>query len=526
MGWFRVGGPRLLGAAMAVAVAAGLGATSLPRVALGDPGTSTTSTTVSSSATSTSTTLPSLPAVPASDTDGQPAAKLLSTAIALAGLGVDNLALAAAVSATQAKLEADAEISRRAQAQADVAAQAAATARTDAAAAESSYVDMQASVRQAVVYLYTTGSDQLAMNPSAGPLLAYAEDYAESTLSPYGVLDQRKAVEQEMEQANRAARDASARQRDAAAKAAAAQSDEQRQLQALESELSSTSASATAAAITADHVTLADQAGQEIADAGALEFAPKTPVPAPLSTTNVAMTWAFAELGKQYVWGATGPATFDCSGLTQYVWKAAGVSIPRVAADQDAWAVPVPLSDLLPGDLVFFGTQDIHHVGIYIGGGLMINAPHTGTVVQVSSIWWSDLAGFGRVHDPKTPVPPHMPPSVGQPAPVAVVPGAGPVPSQTKPPVGWKPLPGSTTPIDIIGAPGMATTTSSTTSSTSLDSTSSTTPAPDGSSPVSLPDPLATTTTVVDSTSSTTTSTTSTTSTTTTTTTTSPPPAP
>ena len=84
--------------------------------------------------------------------------------------------------------------------------------------------------------------------------------------------------------------------------------------------------------------------------------------------------------------------------MTQYVWRQAGVTIPRVAAAQYAWTIPVPLSQLLPGDLVFYGTTDIHHVGIYIGDGLMINAPHTGTVVQVSSIWWSDLAGFGRVH--------------------------------------------------------------------------------------------------------------------------------
>ncbi len=130
-----------------------------------------------------------------------------------------------------------------------------------------------------------------------------------------------------------------------------------------------------------------------------------------MSTTSVALAWAFSELGKPYVWAATGPNSFDCSGLTQFVWRKAGVAIPRVAADQYSWTVPVPLSQLLPGDLVFFGTTDIHHVGIYIGDGLMINAPHTGDVVRVSSIWWSDLAGFGRVHASGVPVPQHMPPS-------------------------------------------------------------------------------------------------------------------
>ena len=165
------------------------------------------------------------------------------------------------------------------------------------------------------------------------------------------------------------------------------------------------------------HAALASQAGNELLSATSLQFTPKGPLPAPLSTTTVALEWAFAELGKPYVWGATGPNSFDCSGLTQYVWRQAGVSIPRVAADQYAWTIPVPLSQLLPGDLVFYGTTDIHHVGIYIGDGLMINAPHTGTVVQVSSIWWSDLAGFGRVHAAGSrALPPAYAPNLTQPS--------------------------------------------------------------------------------------------------------------
>jgi hypothetical protein len=148
----------------------------------------------------------------------------------------------------------------------------------------------------------------------------------------------------------------------------------------------------------------------------------------------VALAWAFSELGKTYVWGGTGPETFDCSGLTQYSWNEAGVSIPRVAIDQYSYTVPVPLSDLRPGDLVFFGT-DVHHVGMYIGGGLMINAPHTGSVVSITSMWWSDLLGFGRVHSDTTPVPAHAPL-----VPAAVTAGLGAVPSQTTPPPGAPPI--------------------------------------------------------------------------------------
>ena len=176
------------------------------------------------------------------------------------------------------------------------------------------------------------------------------------------------------------------------------------------------------------------------------------------------------------MWGATGPNSFDCSGLTQFVWGKAGVSIPRVAADQDAWTIPVPLSQLLPGDLVFFGKTDIHHVGIYIGDGLMINAPHTGDVVRVSSIWWSDLAGFGRVHAAGVPVPSHQVPTIGDPATAVVVAKAGPVPSQTKPPAGWKPKPGSSTPFKVYPGPKKAATTTSTTKA--APSTTSTTAPP------------------------------------------------
>ena len=203
----------------------------------------------------------------------------------------------------------------------------------------------------------------------------------------------------------------------------------------------------------ADHTALASQAGAELLSATSLQFTPKGSIPAPLSTTTVALKWAFAELGKPYLWGGTGPNAFDCSGLTQFVWQQAGVSIPRVAAAQYAWTIPVPLSQLLPGDLVFYGTTDIHHVGIYIGQGLMINAPHTGTVIQVSSIWWSDLAGFGRVHAPGVPVPLHQPPSLTQPAAPAVIATPGPVPSQAKAPPGWKPTPGSSTPLRSLPRP-------------------------------------------------------------------------
>ncbi len=107
------------------------------------------------------------------------------------------------------------------------------------------------------------------------------------------------------------------------------------------------------------------------------------------------MKWAYSELGKTYVWGANGPNTFDCSGLTSYVWAKAGVYLAHFTGDQWNSGRHIPYSELRPGDLVFFHS-DHHHVGIYVGNGQMINAPHTGDVVRIAPIW-SNFSGAVRV---------------------------------------------------------------------------------------------------------------------------------
>lgn len=107
----------------------------------------------------------------------------------------------------------------------------------------------------------------------------------------------------------------------------------------------------------------------------------------PANTTIAQQVIAFAQqqLGKPYVWGATGPDSYDCSGLTQAAYKAAGIDLPRVTYDQVNVGSRVSEDQLQPGDLIFF-YSDVSHVGIYIGNGEMIHAPHTGTVVKVAPI--------------------------------------------------------------------------------------------------------------------------------------------
>jgi cell wall-associated NlpC family hydrolase len=459
--------------------------------------------------------------VPLSVTDGQKATTLLSNAVALASVGVDSSAVQAAVAVTQRSLDQDAVIAVKMNQQAQEADQRAAAARQGARSAAAAYQSLAGALKAAVLFLYTSGPTSLTVSPSAGNALAYAITYANTALTPNGLLDLRHADLQQ-EARDLATAEKAQKAADAArAKAAQALAAEAAQQTRLLAELSS-AAGSSAQQVAADHAALAAQAGAELLSATALQFTPKGSLPAPLATTSVALAWAFSELGKPYLWGGTGPDSFDCSGLTQYVWRQAGVQIPRVAADQYAWTIPVPLSQLLPGDLVFFGKTDIHHVGIYIGDGLMINAPHTGTVVQVSSIWWSDLAGFGRVHAPGVPVPLHQPPTPQKPAKPAVVPTAGPVPSQTKPPAGWVPGPGKSSPLDVFaGTPPLPTPDSTTTtpdsSSTTTVPDTTTTTAPDSSSTTTTTVPNDSTTSSTDSTttSSTSTSTTSTSSTTT-----------
>ena len=131
------------------------------------------------------------------------------------------------------------------------------------------------------------------------------------------------------------------------------------------------------------------------------------PAPVPVSDAPVpssggvsaVIAFAQAQIGKPYQWGAAGPDTFDCSGLTLMAWAQAGVNLSHYTGFQWTETRRVPLSQLQAGDLVFYGVDgpDSHHVGLYIGNDMMIDAPHTGAYVQYDDIYsfGSDLLPYG-----------------------------------------------------------------------------------------------------------------------------------
>lgn len=111
-----------------------------------------------------------------------------------------------------------------------------------------------------------------------------------------------------------------------------------------------------------------------------------------------AARWALTQQLKPYIWGAEGPHGFDCSGLVKWAYAKVGISLPHYTGAQWTAGTRIAKEDLRPGDLVFF-YSDLHHVGIYIGGGMMVHAPRTGDVIHVTSINNRPYAGAVRIAD-------------------------------------------------------------------------------------------------------------------------------
>jgi cell wall-associated NlpC family hydrolase len=133
---------------------------------------------------------------------------------------------------------------------------------------------------------------------------------------------------------------------------------------------------------------------QQRAAAAAAAAKPTTPPPYVAGKAGVAVNFAYAQLGKPYQWGADGPDSYDCSGLTAAAWRAAGVYLPHNAEMQYNALRHISRSALQPGDLVFYSS--LNHVGIYVGGNQIIHAPTFGDVVKVSSVDMMKPYGYAR----------------------------------------------------------------------------------------------------------------------------------
>ncbi|WP_097230454.1 C40 family peptidase [Streptomyces zhaozhouensis] len=131
------------------------------------------------------------------------------------------------------------------------------------------------------------------------------------------------------------------------------------------------------------------------ARAGRDEPRPAGPVEAPSARAATAVGFALAQVGKPYGWGATGPDAFDCSGLTQAAWGAAGVSLPRTSYAQATAGPRVARSELAPGDLVFY-YADNSHVALYIGNGQIVHAARSGTPVRLAGVDSMPFSGATR----------------------------------------------------------------------------------------------------------------------------------
>ncbi|MDX6364769.1 MAG: hypothetical protein QOC85_3790 [Streptomyces sp.] len=137
---------------------------------------------------------------------------------------------------------------------------------------------------------------------------------------------------------------------------------------------------------------LAAQLVQQLADVADPAGCGQTAV-LPDGVAGAAIAFALGELGKPYVWGGTGPNTYDCSGLMLRAFQAAGINLPRVAREQFYAGGHVPISQAQPGDLLFYATDasdpaTIHHVVLYMGNGQMVEAPYTGQSVRVQPVPW------------------------------------------------------------------------------------------------------------------------------------------
>ncbi|MFC5906923.1 C40 family peptidase [Streptacidiphilus monticola] len=267
-----------------------------------------------------------------------------------------------------------------------------------AARTDSRLNDLRTRLGQVAAAQYATGT----MDPQLQLLMsAHPDDY----LRQAGTLQQVSAAEAElMRQYSSQATTLHAQEAAARAKLVQLQA-EQRRLAAAKATIQAGLAAAQQLLATLD------AEARQTLQAASAGGSPQTQVPAQGGSTQggsapvvnvpvsgraaAAVAFARAQLGKPYVWGATGPNSFDCSGLTQAAWRAAGVSLPRTTYEQINAGTRIAVSQLQPGDLVFY-YAGVSHVAIYVGGGEIIHAPHPGASVEYAPLHEMPISGAVR----------------------------------------------------------------------------------------------------------------------------------
>lgn len=295
---------------------------------------------------------------------------------------------------------------------------AAAQAATDAAAAQQAYSGAQQSVTSVARTAYTGGNQLSSLQAmltsgSAGEFVDQMTTLDQLSAHSTEVLDAAQSANDSaaaaQQTAEQTAADAQAQLDSVTAQQAALNSqiaDYQAQYSALsaaEQQAAQAAAAAAAAAAPAATSSSSSSASSSSSSSSSSRSAPASEeasggstVVANSAAAQIAVDTAMAQRGDPYVWAASGPNSFDCSGLVQYAYAAAGISLPHSSRMQASMGQAVSRADLQPGDLIAFYSP-VSHIGIYIGNGMMVHAPTSGDVVKVSSVDMSGYAGARRL---------------------------------------------------------------------------------------------------------------------------------
>jgi len=259
------------------------------------------------------------------------------------------------------------------------------------AAAQVQLQQHQTELRSYAIDAYVKGGEPTTVDDISSDLNAAGQ--AEGYLSVAAgnrqqLVDQLRATQQDVQiqigQLNDAKSQAQAKADDLNSKRSAAASAVAQQ-QALKNQVDSQLAQLVAAEQARRAQAAEAAAAQRRASAGTVISAPVGPIPGN-GGASTAVNVALAQQGKPYQYGAAGPDSFDCSGLVMYAWAAAGVSLPHYVPSQYSATRHVSLDQIQPGDIIYY--NNFGHDGIYIGGGKIVHAPHTGDVVKVVDMYY------------------------------------------------------------------------------------------------------------------------------------------